>query len=57
MDQTRPEERQPQFEVSLSPVDRQSSCAFEWVLHGFTQSDRETDLLIVRAPEVFSRPS
>jgi len=32
--------------VSVDGSD-QSSCAFEWVLHGFTQSDRETDLLIV----------
>ena len=31
------------------PARCQSSCAFEWVLHGFTQSDRETDLLIVLA--------
>jgi len=29
---------------------RQSSCAFEWALHGFAQSDRETDLLIAGRP-------
>lgn len=32
--------------VSVDGSD-QSSCAFEWALHGFAQSDRETDLLIV----------
>eukprot|EP00434_Breviolum_minutum_P032809 symbB.v1.2.029016.t1/scaffold3125.1/size63008/3 len=32
--------------VSVDGSD-QSSCAFEWSLHGFAQSDRETDLLIV----------
>jgi len=32
--------------VSLDGSD-QSSCAFEWVLHGFAQNDRDTDLAIV----------
>ena len=31
--------------VSLDGSD-QSSCAFEWALHGFAQSDRETELFI-----------
>ncbi|CAK9052422.1 unnamed protein product [Durusdinium trenchii] len=32
--------------VSLDGSD-QSTCAFEWALHGFAQSDRETELFIV----------
>jgi hypothetical protein len=33
---------------------RQSSCAFEWALHGFAQSDRETDLLIAGRPSGYN---